>query len=107
MLSSEEVGEAEFAPAAFGALGDTTESTLGASLFAAFVRGMHNLPGETLDFESWVVLHRACFLVSIGCSNWGGTVSAFIELGEAMRILIWMQAFGATKGRAAGFFQER
>ena len=97
MLSSEEAGEAGFTPTTPGALGDTAESTLDASLFAVFVRGMHNLPGDRLDFDGWVVLHRACFLVSIGCSDWDGTVSAFIELGEAMRILIWMQAFGATK----------
>lgn len=65
--------------------------------FAKFDRGMRNLPGESLAIASRVVLHRVSLVVSIGCSIWVGGASAFIVLGDAMQILIWMQSFAATK----------
>jgi hypothetical protein len=76
---------------------DGAASELGEALFAEFVRGMHNLPGESPLFATLVWLHRACFLVSIGCSISVGGASAFIDLSNAMQISIWMQSFGASK----------
>jgi hypothetical protein len=70
---------------------------LGGEFFAVFDLGMRNLPGESLAFASRVLLHRACLVVSIGCSILVGGASGLVFLSDAMQIFIWMQSFAATK----------
>ena len=44
------------------------DSGVDEKFFAEFDRGMRDLPGEFLELDGWIALHRASLVDSIGCS---------------------------------------